>query len=42
MKYVEKGLPVIRVGGLVYFRVESARAWFASMEKTAGGDDAAA
>ena len=32
MKYVERGLPFVRVGGLVYFRAESARAWFAKRE----------
>jgi hypothetical protein len=32
MTYVQQGLPVVRVGGLVYFRAESVRAWFAERE----------
>jgi hypothetical protein len=29
MKY---GLPLVRIGGLVYFRAETVRAWFAERE----------
>ena len=32
MKYAELGLPLVRVGGLVYFRAASVRAWFAERE----------
>jgi phage terminase Nu1 subunit (DNA packaging protein) len=32
MKWAREGLPYIRVGGLVFFRLESARAWFAGRE----------
>ena len=30
--WVRRGLPCIRVGGLVYFRISAARQWFAEQE----------
>jgi phage terminase Nu1 subunit (DNA packaging protein) len=35
MRWVSEGLPYIRVCGLVFFRTETARAWFADRETAA-------
>jgi hypothetical protein len=40
--WIGNGLPFVKIGGLIYFRVTAVRAWVAAQERTTGGGDAAA